>query len=130
MKTLLLTTTFNSQTQAIYTKLKDLNYTVSVCFAINEQQILQEIEAFKPKLILCPFLKSYLPASVYKNYPTYILHPAPRGDRGAYSLEYALQEPIVSMMEGTSMPRLLLRYAKLIRLHSILKRWFLLRLNF
>jgi len=93
MKTLLLTTTFNSQTQAIYTKLKDLNHTVSVCFAINEKQMLQEIEAFEPKLILCPFLKSYLPASVYENYPTYIFHPAPRGDRGAYSLEYALQEP-------------------------------------
>ena len=93
MKLLLLTTTFNSQTQAIYTKLKDLNHTVSVCFAINEKQMLQEIEAFDPKLILCPFLKSYLPASVYENYPTYIFHPAPRGDRGAYSLEYALQEP-------------------------------------
>ena len=93
MKLLLLTTTFNSQTQAIYTKLKDLNHTVSVCFAINEKQMLQEIETFKPKLILCPFLKSYLPASVYENYPTYIFHPAPRGDRGAYSLEYALQEP-------------------------------------
>ncbi len=93
MKLLLLTTTFNSQTQAIYTKLKDLNHTVSVCFAINEKQMLQEIEAFEPKIILCPFLKSYLPASVYENYPTYIFHPAPRGDRGAYSLEYALQEP-------------------------------------
>ena len=93
MKLLLLVTTFNSQTQAIYTKLKDLNHTVSVCFAINEKQMLQEIEAFEPKLILCPFLKSYLPASVYENYPTYIFHPAPRGDRGAYSLEYALQEP-------------------------------------
>ncbi len=93
MKILLLVTTFNSQTQAIYSKLKDLNHTVSVCFAINEKQMLQEIEAFNPKLILCPFLKSYLPASVYENYPTYIFHPAPRGDRGAYSLEYALQEP-------------------------------------
>jgi len=93
MKIFLLVTTFNSQTQAIYTKLKDLNHTVSVCFAINEKQMLQEIEAFNPKLILCPFLKSYLPASVYENYPTYIFHPAPRGDRGAYSLEYALQEP-------------------------------------
>ena len=93
MKTLLLVTTFNSQTQAIYTKLKDLNHTISVCFAINEQQMLQEIEAFNPTLILCPFLKSYLSASIYENYPTYIFHPAPRGDRGAYSLEYALQEP-------------------------------------
>ncbi|MCB4778743.1 MAG: hydrogenase, partial [Sulfurovum sp.] len=60
-------------------------------FAISEAQMLEEIEAFSPELILCPFLKAYLPASIYENYPTYIFHPGPRGDRGAYALEHALQ---------------------------------------
>jgi len=53
--------------------------------------MLEEIEAFEPELILCPFLKAYLPASIYENYPTYIFHPGPRGDRGPNALEYALQ---------------------------------------
>ncbi len=91
MKILLLVTAFNSQTQAIYTKLQDRGDEVVVSFAISEEQMLEEIEAFEPELILCPFLKAYLPASIYDNYPTYIFHPGPRGDRGPNALEYALQ---------------------------------------
>jgi len=91
MRTLLLVTTFNSQTQAVYTRLQDRGNEVSVCFAISEVQMLEEIEAFEPELILCPFLKAYLPASIYENYPIYIFHPGPKGDRGPNALEYALQ---------------------------------------
>ena len=91
MKILLLVTAFNSQTQAVYTRLQDRGDVVSVCFAITEVQMLEEIQAFEPELILCPFLKAYLPASIYENYPTYIFHPGPKGDRGPNALEYALQ---------------------------------------
>lgn len=91
MKILLLCTAFNSQTQAIYTWLKDRGDKVSVSYAISEIQMLEEIEDFSPELILCPFLKAYLPSTIYKNYPTYIFHPGPRGDRGPNALEYALQ---------------------------------------
>lgn len=91
MKILLLCTAFNSQTQAVYTTLKDRGDEVAVVFAISEIQMLDEIEAFDPELILCPFLKTYLPPSIYENYPTYIFHPGPRGDRGSNALEYALQ---------------------------------------
>jgi len=90
MKVLLLVSTFNSLTQAIYTNLKDRGYQVDVTFAINPTQMLEEIEAVNPQIILCPFLKSYLPNEIYDNYPTFIFHPAPIGDRGAYSLDYAI----------------------------------------
>ncbi|MDQ7042477.1 MAG: hydrogenase, partial [Sulfurimonas sp.] len=90
MKILLLVTAFNSQTQGVYTYLQDREHRVSVCFAINETQILTEVKEFEPEIILCPFLKFYLPSSVYDSYPTYIFHPGPRGDRGPNSLEYAL----------------------------------------
>ena len=91
MKILLLVTAFNSQSQAVYTRLQERGDDVSVCFAISERQMLEEIEDFVPELILCPFLKRYLPAIIYENYPTYIFHPGPRGDRGPNALEYALQ---------------------------------------
>lgn len=91
MKILLLCNAFNSQTQAVYTTLKDRGDEVVVSFSISEMQMLEEIEIFKPELILCPFLKRYLPASIYENYPTYIFHPGPIGDRGPNALEYALQ---------------------------------------
>ncbi|WP_373032538.1 hydrogenase maturation protein [Sulfurovum sp.] len=91
MKILLLCTAFNSQTQAVYTVLEDRGHEVSVAYAISEGQMLTEIEDFEPQLILCPFLKRYLPESIYENYPTYIFHPGPIGDRGPNALEYALQ---------------------------------------
>ena len=89
MKILLLCSTFNSLTQAIYTVLKDKNEKIVVAYAISEEQMLAEIEDFNPELILCPFLKRYLPKSIYEKYPSYILHPGPIGDRGANALEHA-----------------------------------------
>jgi len=94
MNILLLVTTFNSQTQAVYTWLKDRGDEVAVAYAIDESQMLEEIENFKPELILCPFLKAYLPSSIYENYPTFIFHPGPKGDRGPNALEYALKSHI------------------------------------
>lgn len=91
MKILLLCTAFNSQTQAVYTRLQDRGDEVAVIFAINDEQMLEDIGDFEPELILCPFLKSYLPATIYEKYPTYIFHPGPRGDRGPNALEYALR---------------------------------------
>ena len=90
MKILLLVSAFNSLTQAVYVRLKDRGDEVVVAFAINEMQMQKEVEAFEPELILAPFLKAFIPQSIYESYPTYIFHPGPRGDRGPSSLEYAL----------------------------------------
>ncbi len=90
MKILLLVSAFNSLTQAIYTRLKDRGESVAVAFAINEEQMQEEVEAFDPELILAPYLKAFIPDTIYKVYPTYIFHPGPLGDRGPSSLEYAL----------------------------------------
>jgi len=92
MKITLLVSSFNSLSQVIYTQLLDRGYTLSVVYAINDMQVLQEIEAFQPELILCPYLKYFIKSEVYENYPTFIFHPGIIGDRGAYSLEYALQQ--------------------------------------
>lgn len=90
MKILLLISSFNSLSQAVFTKLRDKGHSVSVTFAINEQQMKAEIEEFSPELILAPFLKAFISKNIYEKYPTYIFHPGPIGDRGPNSLEYAL----------------------------------------
>ncbi|NOZ91335.1 MAG: hydrogenase [Epsilonproteobacteria bacterium] len=90
MKISLLVTLFNSLTQSVYTILKDRGYSVDITYAIDKTQMIDEITIFSPQIILCPFLKSYIPKEIYKNYPTFVFHPAPRGDRGAYSLDYAI----------------------------------------
>jgi len=91
MKILLLVSSFNSLSQAVYTHLKDNGHQLDIVFAINDKQLIDEIQEYSPELILCPFLKAFIPKDIYENYPTYIFHPGPIGDRGPNSLEYALQ---------------------------------------
>jgi len=90
MKISLLISAFNSLSQSIYTNLRDRGYRVDVTFAINKSQMLKEISDFEPQIVLSPFLKAYIPKEIYESYPTFVFHPAPRGDRGAYSLDYAV----------------------------------------
>ena len=90
MKILLLVTTFNSLSQMLYTYLCDRDDRVDVVYATSQTRD-AEIEAFDPEVILCPFLQHYVPPHIYERYPTYIFHPGPKGDRGAYSLEKALE---------------------------------------
>ncbi len=90
MHILLLSTTFNSLTQAVFVHLRDRGYRVSVLYAVD----MEKIPHYAPDMILCPYLKSYLPEEIFENYPTYIFHPGPRGDRGASSLEYALEQKL------------------------------------
>ncbi len=92
MKITLLITTFNSTSQLTYTYLKELGHSVDVVYAINNTQMIEEIAAFEPELILCPFLKKFVPPEIYNKYPTFILHPGIRGDKGAYSLDNAIRE--------------------------------------
>lgn len=90
MKILLLCTTFNSLTQAVYVTLKDKGHDIKVLYACD----MEKVHKIDPDIILCPFLKSYVPESIYTKYVTYILHPGPIGDRGPNALEYALEQKV------------------------------------
>jgi putative two-component system hydrogenase maturation factor HypX/HoxX len=92
MKITLLISTFNSTSQLAYTYLKELGHSVDVVYAISDAQMRTEVDAFEPELIIAPFLKKFVPADIFNNYPTFILHPGVRGDKGAYSLDNALRE--------------------------------------
>ncbi|HHD74805.1 MAG TPA: hydrogenase, partial [Nitratifractor sp.] len=91
MKITLLVDTFNSLSQAIYTALKDLGYRLDIVYAINKEQTIEELNAFYPDIILSPYLTKFIPKEIFNTYPTFVLHPGVRGDRGSYSLEYALR---------------------------------------
>jgi len=88
-KITLLITSFNGLSQAVYVWLKDKNFVVDIVY-INSTTRDDEIKKFSPDIILCPFLKHYIPADIYENYPTFVFHPGIIGDRGAYSIEWAL----------------------------------------
>jgi putative two-component system hydrogenase maturation factor HypX/HoxX len=88
-KITLLITSFNGLSQAIYCWLKDNNYTVDITYA-KSTTLKDEINQFNPHLILSPFLKDFIKPNIYEKYPTFVFHPGVIGDRGAYSIEWAL----------------------------------------
>lgn len=105
MRILLISTAFSGLTQRFYTELEDAGYIVSVELHQGDiDQLLEGVALFKPDLILCPFLTKRLPKEIYENYKCLIVHPGIKGDRGASSLDWAIQngEPEwgVSLLEA------------------------------
>jgi putative two-component system hydrogenase maturation factor HypX/HoxX len=88
-KITLLITSFNGLSQAIYCWLIDNDYLVDITYA-KSKTLNEEIKSFNPDLILSPFLKDFISSDIYENYQTFVFHPGIIGDRGAYSIEWAL----------------------------------------
>jgi len=92
MRILLLSSAFSGLTQRFYTELDDAGYIVSVeLHHGNIPVLLEGVGLFKPDLIICPFLTQKIPAEIYDNYKCLIVHPGIEGDRGASSLDWAIQ---------------------------------------
>jgi putative two-component system hydrogenase maturation factor HypX/HoxX len=91
MKVLILCHSFNSLTQKIFVELKK-DHEVSVEFDINEDITESAINIFNPDVIFAPFLKRKIQASIWKNYPTLIVHPGIPGDQGPSSLDWAIMK--------------------------------------
>ena len=49
-----------------------------------------EIQKFQPDIVICPFLKTKIPASIYNQKLCLIVHPGIAGDRGANSIDWAI----------------------------------------
>jgi putative two-component system hydrogenase maturation factor HypX/HoxX len=90
MKILLLVSSFNGLTQRAWCALREAGHEVSVELAIDERTIISGVEEAKPDLVLCPFLKERVPARIWQNWRTVIIHPGPVGDRGPSSLDHAI----------------------------------------
>ncbi|WP_281951718.1 hydrogenase maturation protein [Nitrosophilus kaiyonis] len=104
LKVLLLCNTFNTLTQKVFCYLKEEGYDVSVEYAINEEIMIEGANLFKPDIILATYLTKKIPKEIHTKYPTFIIHPGPFGDRGAYALDNAilnnLKEWGVSILEA------------------------------
>jgi len=93
MRILLMSTAFSGLTQRFYTELNDARYVVSVeLHHGNIPQLLEGVGLFNPDLIICPFLTKKIPAEIYENYKCLVVHPGIVGDRGASSLDWAIQK--------------------------------------
>ena len=90
-KILLISTSINSLTNAVHMHLQEIgNYELDVADVNSERDIQEAVERVQPDLVICPYLTKKIPPEVYKNYVCWIVHPGIAGDRGAYSIDYAL----------------------------------------
>ncbi len=94
LRILLLSNAFNSMSQRAFLLCKELQHEVHMVQYSSKKQVISDIKAFSPDLIICPFLTKKVPEEVYtnKSVPCLIVHPGIEGDRGASSIDWALAE--------------------------------------
>ncbi|WBW95039.1 hydrogenase maturation protein [Oceanirhabdus sp. W0125-5] len=90
MNILFLSTAHNSLSQRAYVELTDLGHNIYVQIASSEQAMVDSVKLYNPDLIIAPFLKRYIPESIWSNYTCIIIHPGIIGDRGPSSLDWAV----------------------------------------
>ncbi len=82
MRILLLTHAFNSLSQRLFVELTRDGHELSVELDIHDRVTCEAVELFRPEVVLAPFLKRAIPASVWQRHLCLIVHPGPQGDRG------------------------------------------------
>ena len=94
MRIMLLCSAFNGLSQRAWADLREAGHDVTVELAVSETAVLDAVATSAPDLIVCPFLRERVPAAVWENNRTIIIHPGPVGDRGPSSLDWAITEAV------------------------------------
>ena len=88
---LLISTSINSLTNAVHMHLHETGKCkLNVAAVTSERDIQEAVKRVQPDLVICPYLTTKIPPEVYNKYICWIVHPGIVGDRGAYSIDYAL----------------------------------------
>jgi putative two-component system hydrogenase maturation factor HypX/HoxX len=91
MQILFLVSAHNSLSQRAWIALTDLGHEVAVAVVDSGAAMETAVRAHAPDLIVCPFLKTLIPESIWRRHRCLIVHPGPRGDRGPSSLDWAIE---------------------------------------
>ena len=94
MRILFLTHTFNSLTQRLFCALTSRGHEVSIEFDIADSVAEEAVALFRPALIVAPYLRRAIPASIWKTHTCLIVHPGIVGDRGPSALDWAIQQQL------------------------------------
>lgn len=92
MRILLLCHSFNSLTQRLFVELGARGHSVSVELDVADSVTEEAVALFGPDLVIAPFLKRRIPASVWHRVVCLVVHPGPPGDRGPSALDWAVLE--------------------------------------
>jgi putative two-component system hydrogenase maturation factor HypX/HoxX len=90
MRILLLTHSFNSLTQRLFAELTARGHELSVEFDIADSVTEEAVALFRPDVVVAPFLKRAIPASVWQTVVCLVVHPGIKGDRGPSALDWAI----------------------------------------
>ena len=91
MQILFLVSAHNSLSQRAWIALTELDHDVAVAVVDSPSAMEAAVRAHAPDLIVCPFLKTMIPESIWARHCCLIVHPGPRGDRGPSSLDWAIE---------------------------------------
>jgi len=90
LKILFICTAHNSLSQRLSLVLQERGHHVTVELAISPDIMIDAAKLAGPDLIICPFLTKKVPAQVYENYLTWIIHPGAPGDAGPSAIDWVL----------------------------------------
>ncbi|MBV9001584.1 MAG: hypothetical protein JO304_21185, partial [Solirubrobacterales bacterium] len=90
-KILFLVSAHNSLSQRAWIALTERGHEVAIAVVDSTSAMESAVRAHAPDLIVCPFLKTMIPESVWRRHRCLIVHPGPRGDRGPSSLDWAIE---------------------------------------
>ena len=91
LRVLFLASAHNGLSRRVQIALTDLGHDVSVAVVASATAMEAAVERHEPELIVCPFLKTIIPESVFGRHRCLVVHPGPRGDRGPSSLDWAIE---------------------------------------
>ncbi len=92
MRILFLTHSYNSLAQRLHSELAARGHEVSIEFDIADSVAEEAVALFRPDLVVAPYLRRAIPASIWQRHTCLIVHPGIVGDRGPSALDWAIQE--------------------------------------
>ncbi|MCB1907782.1 MAG: hydrogenase maturation protein [Rhodocyclaceae bacterium] len=92
MRILFLVHDFNSLGQRLHAELAADGHDLSVEFDIRDSVTEEAVASFAPDVVLAPFLKRAIPASIWTKRLCLVVHPGIVGDRGPSALDWAVQQ--------------------------------------
>ena len=92
LRILFLVSAHNGLSQAAWAALTGLGHGVGVAVVNSGAAMEEAVRWHDPDLIVCPFLTTMIPETIWRSHPCLVVHPGPRGDRGPSSLDWAIEQ--------------------------------------
>jgi putative two-component system hydrogenase maturation factor HypX/HoxX len=90
LRLLFLVSAHDGLSQRALLELTERGHEVAVAVAGSPAEMEAVVDEHRPELIVCPFLKTLIPESIWSAYRCLIVHPGPWGDRGPSSLDWSI----------------------------------------